>query len=73
LYQRAAPPMVLLGITPTGVEIAANAAKALSCPFDVIVGAHVRIEGHGLVGAIAEDGDAVTDPAFTPKFESLTI
>jgi len=71
LYQRTEPPVVLLGVTPTGVEIAANAAQALSCPFDVIVGAHVRVEGLGLVGAIAEDGDAVTDPEFSPKFEML--
>ena len=71
LYQRTEPPVVLLGVTPTGVEIAANAAQALSCPFDVIVGAHVRVEGLGLVGAIAEDSDAVTDPEFSPTFEML--
>jgi predicted phosphoribosyltransferase len=71
LYQRAAPPIVLLGITPTGVEIAANAAKGLNCAFDVIVGAHVRLEGTEPIGAIAEDGDAVTDPAFSPRFEEI--
>jgi hypothetical protein len=43
----------------------------MSCPFDVIVGAHVRLEGVGLVGAVSEDADAVTDPDFTPRFEAL--
>lgn len=71
LYQRCQPPLVLLGITPTGVEIAASAARALSCPFDVIVGAHIRLEGLGEIGAIAEDAEAVTDPEFEPKFETL--
>ena len=71
LYQRCPPPVVLLGITPTGVEIAANAAKAMSCAFDVIVGAHVRVEGRGMVGAIAEDADAVTDPDFNPGFDLI--
>jgi len=71
LYQRTTPPVVLLGVTPTGVEIAANAAQALNCPFDVIIGAHVRVDGLGLVGAIAEDSDAVTDPEFSPTFDAL--
>jgi predicted phosphoribosyltransferase len=68
LYQRCPQPVILLGITPTGVEIAANAAQAMSCAFDVIVGAHVRLEGKDVVGAIAEDADAVTDPDFNPTF-----
>lgn len=71
LYQRCQPPLVLLGITPTGVEVAAHAARALSCPFDVIVGAHLRVEGVGMVGAIAEDADAITDPDFHPGFELM--
>jgi predicted phosphoribosyltransferase len=71
LYQRCPSPVALLGITPTGVEIAANAAQAMSCPFDVIVGAHVRLEGVGLVGAIAEDAAAVTDPDFNPRFDAI--
>lgn len=71
LYQRCPAPTVLLGITPTGVELAANAAQAMSCPFDVIVGAHVRLEGVGMVGAIAEDSDAVTDPEFAPRFDAI--
>lgn len=68
LYQRFQPPIILLGVTPTGVEIAANAAQALSASFDVIVGAHVRMEGLGIVGALAEDGDAVIDREFQPRF-----
>jgi predicted phosphoribosyltransferase len=71
LYQRVRPPVILLGITPTGVEIAAAASKGMTCPFDVIVGAHVRLEGGEPVGAIAEDGDAITDPDFAPRFEQL--
>lgn len=71
LYQRCPSPVALLGITPTGVEIAANAAQAMNCPFDVIVGAHVRLEGVGLVGAIAEDAAAITDPDFSPRFDAI--
>jgi predicted phosphoribosyltransferase len=71
LSQRCPAPVVLLGITPSGVEIAANAAKAISCAFDVIVGAHVRMEGTGMIGAIAEDADAVTDPDFNPGFDLM--
>lgn len=71
LVQRCPSPVALLGITPTGVEIAANAAQAMSCPFDVIVGAHVRLEGVGLVGAVAEDASAVTDPDFSPRFDAM--
>ncbi|HKI94499.1 MAG TPA: hypothetical protein VJ992_04350 [Gemmatimonadales bacterium] len=73
LYQRCQPPLVLLGVTPTGVEIAAHAAKALACTFDVIVGAHVRVEGLGIVGAIAEDGDAVIDRQFQPRFGMMEV
>ncbi len=68
VYQRARPPLLVLGVTPTGVEIAASAAKAMSCPFDVIVASHVRLEGTGIVGALAEDSDAVLDPEFQPRF-----
>ncbi|HEX9727686.1 MAG TPA: hypothetical protein VGA37_04220 [Gemmatimonadales bacterium] len=71
LYQRISPPAVLLGVTPTGVEIAAAAAQGMSASFDVIVGAHVRLEGSGIVGAIAEDGDAVIDREFLPSFGLL--
>lgn len=68
LSQRYQPPVLLLGITPTGVEVAAAASKALSCGFDVIVGAHVRMKDLGIIGAVAEDGDAVLDPDFSPRF-----
>jgi predicted phosphoribosyltransferase len=71
LYQRVRPPAILLGVTPTGVEIAAAAAEAMSCQFDVIVGAHVRLEGTGIIGAVAEDGDAVIDRQFEPQFTML--
>jgi putative phosphoribosyl transferase len=68
LSQRYQPPVVLLGITPTGVEVAAAASKALSCGFDVIIGAHVRMKELGIIGAVAEDGDAVLDADFSPRF-----
>lgn len=71
LYHRVAPPLVLLGVTPTGVEIAASAAQGLSAAFDVIVGAHIRLEGIGIIGAVAEDGDAVLDREFEPRFGML--
>jgi predicted phosphoribosyltransferase len=71
LYQRCAPPVILLGVTPTGVEIAASAAKGTTSAFDVIVGAHVRLEGHGIIGAVAEDADAVIDQFFEPRFDLL--
>ena len=71
LYRRVPPPAILLGVTPTGVEIAANAAKAMCCAFDVVVGAHVRLEGLGPIGAIAEDGDAALDSEFQPRFNML--
>lgn len=63
--------MLLLGVTPTGVEIAASAAQATTARFDVVVGAHVRIEGHGIIGAVAEDSDAVIDREFEPRFDLL--
>lgn len=71
LYQRVRPPAILLGVTPTGVEIAAAAADAMSCQFDVIVGAHVRVEGAGIIGAVAEDGDAVLDRGYEPQFNMI--
>ena len=71
LYQRVAPPVVLLGVTPTGVEIAASAAKGISASFDVVVGAHVRLDPLGIVGAVAEDGEAVLDREFEPRFGLL--
>jgi predicted phosphoribosyltransferase len=68
LYKRLTPPTVVLGVTPSGVEVAASAALAMSTEFDVIVGAHIRLEGIGIVGAMAEDADAVLDPEFQPRF-----
>lgn len=68
IYRRTSPPTIVLGVTPTGVEIAANAARAMVCQFDVIVAAHVRLDDLGVVGAVAEDADAVLDPEFEPRF-----
>jgi predicted phosphoribosyltransferase len=59
---------MILGITPSGVEVAAAAAKAMSCSFDVIIGSQIRLEEAGVVGAVAEDGDSALDPDFAPKF-----
>jgi predicted phosphoribosyltransferase len=68
LGQRILKPVLLLGITPSGVEIAAAAAQAMGCDFDVVVASHVRMEGLGIIGAIAEDSPAVTDSEFQPRF-----
>lgn len=59
---------LLLGITPEGVEIAANAAKAMGAKFDVVVSAFIRL-GDKLapVGALAENAmSAEMDPDFQP-------
>ena len=58
---------ILLGITPEGVEVAANAAKAMGAQFDVIVSAFVQL-GSKLapVGAVAEGAPAELDPDFQP-------
>jgi len=46
---------LLLGITPEGVEIAANAAKAMGAPFDVLVAAFIKLVSNvAPIGAIAE-------------------
>ncbi len=71
IYQRCAQPLVLIGITPTGVEVAASAAKAVGARFDVIVGAHVRLRNVGVIGAIAEDADAVIDQEYEPGFDAV--
>lgn len=68
LTRRVPPPVHILGVTPSGVEVAANAAKAIGASFDVIVAAHVRFEGAGVVGAVAEDCDVVLDADFQPRF-----
>lgn len=67
LYKRLTPPAVVVGVTPSGVEIAAHASKAIGAQFDVIVTAHVRLENLGIIGAVAEDHDAVLDPDFAPR------
>lgn len=72
LYQRIPSPSILLGITPSGVEIAASASQAMGCRFDVIVGAHVRMDGTEVIGAMAEDGDALLDHDFQPGFAQIT-
>src|SRR4029077_4330641 len=58
---------VLLGITPEGVEIAANAAKAMGGQFDVLVASFIRL-GSNLapIGAIAESVPSEMDPDFQP-------
>ena len=58
---------VLLGITPEGVEIAANAAKAMGAQFDVLVAAFIKL-GSNLapIGAIAESAPSEMDPDFQP-------
>lgn len=68
VYRRVRPPMVVIGIAPEGVEVAASAATAMQCRFDVMVAAHIRLEGLGIIGALAEDGNAVLDSAFQPRF-----
>jgi len=66
---------LLLGITPEGVEIAANAAQAMGAQFDVIVSSFIKL-GSNLapVGAMAEQAPAEMDPDFLPGmnlFEKL--
>jgi len=58
---------ILLGITPEGVEIAANAAKAMGGHFDVLVASFIRL-GSNLapIGAIAESVPSEMDPDFLP-------
>jgi predicted phosphoribosyltransferase len=73
LRARLDPPVVVWGVTPTGVEIAAGAASAMKCRFDVVVATHVRLEGLGVVGAMAEDCEAVMDPNFEPRFGLMEV
>jgi len=63
---------ILLGITPEGVEIAANAARAMGAPFDVLVAAFIRL-GSNLapIGAMAESAPAEMDPDFQPGMTLL--
>src|SRR5205809_5765584 len=59
---------LLLGITPEGVEIAANAAKAMGAQLDVLVAAFIKL-GSNLapIGAIAESVPSEMDPDFQPS------
>lgn len=71
IYQRVTQPVMIVAVTPSGVEIAASASKGIGCAFDVIVAAHIRIENLGIIGAVAEDHDAVIDAEFQPRFNAL--
>jgi predicted phosphoribosyltransferase len=71
VYEHINPPTLVLGITPSGVEVAANVAKAMGCKFDVIIAAHVRLDELGIVGALAEDSEVVLDPEFQPRFGAI--
>lgn len=73
LYQRVRTPVVVWAVTPSGVELAATAAEAMKCSFDVVISAHVRLDDAQIVGAMAEDAEAVLDPEFAPKFSSLEM
>src|SRR5207253_3213224 len=59
---------ILLGITPEGVEIAANAARAIGAQFDVLVAAFIKL-GSNLapIGAVAESAPSEMDPDFQPS------
>jgi putative phosphoribosyl transferase len=59
---------ILLGITPEGVEIAANAARAMGAQFDVLVADFIKL-GSNLapIGAIAEAVPSEMDPDFQPS------
>lgn len=63
---------LLLGVTPEGVEIAANAARAMGATFDVIVATFIRL-GSKLapVGAMAEGAPAEMDPDFQPAVDLI--
>ena len=59
---------LLLGIKPEGVEIAANAAKAMGAPFDVLVAAFIKLGSNvAPIGAIAESVPSEMDPDFQPS------
>ena len=68
VYARVRQPTLVVAVTPSGVEVGASVAQGLQCHFDVVVAANVRLDGLGVIGAVAEDGDAVLDPGFAPRF-----
>ena len=59
---------LLLGVTPEGVEIAANASQAMGASFDVLVASFIQLGANlAPVGAMAEfAGQAEMDPDFQP-------
>jgi putative phosphoribosyl transferase len=63
---------LLLGVTPEGVEIAANASRAMAATFDVIVASFIQL-GSNLapVGALAETAPAEMDPDFQPAMNLI--
>src|SRR2546428_10724794 len=63
---------ILLGITPEGVEIAANTAKAMAAQFDVLVASFIRL-GSNLapVGANPESAPSEMAPDFHPPVNPL--
>ena len=68
LNMRTGPSALVFGVTSSGVEIAANAAKAIGCSFNVVVAAHIRLKDIGIIGAVAEDADAVLNSQYQPRF-----
>src|SRR5204863_9846679 len=59
---------LLRGSTTEGVEIAANAAKAMGAPFDVLVAAFIKLGSNvARIGAIAESVPSEMDPDFQPS------
>ena len=64
--------LVLLGITPEGVEIAAHASRALGAQFDVIVASFIKLGANlAPIGAMAETAPAEMDPDFQPGMNLL--
>jgi len=63
---------VLLGITPEGIEIAANAAQAMGAQFDVLVASFITLGTHvAPIGSMAEAAPAEMDPDFRPAMNLL--
>lgn len=57
--------VVVLGLPRGGVPVAAEVARALDAPLDVLVVGKVGVPGHEelALGAVADDGHAVINPA----------
>ncbi|MDH5805568.1 MAG: hypothetical protein OEZ54_10370 [Gemmatimonadota bacterium] len=71
VYQRASRPFLVWGVAASGVEVGAAAAKAMQASFDVVVGSNIRMNENQVVGAMAEDCDALLDPDFAPQFSEV--